>query len=67
MNATDISQKSFSPIQSEIFASQKQSHPEFKDRQHNYNNYIKPPLFLKDEAILEQRKVKKIDEKKFRS
>lgn len=67
MNARDISQKSFSPIQSEIFASQKQSHLEFKDRQHNYNNYIKPNLFLKDEAILEQWKVKKIDEKKFRS
>lgn len=46
MNARDISQKSFSPIQSEIFASQKQSHLEFKGRQHNYNNYIKSPPFL---------------------
>lgn len=45
VNARDISQKSFSPIQSEIFASQKQSRPDFKDRQHNYNNYIKSPSF----------------------
>lgn len=56
MNASrDISQKSFSPIQSEIFASQKQSRPEFKDRQHNYNNYIKSPLFSpKEEATLQE-------------
>lgn len=50
MNARDISQKSFSSIQSQIFASQKQSCLEFEDRQHNYNNYIKPPpLFFSKE------------------
>lgn len=56
MNAsTDISQKPFSPIQSEIFASQKQSRLEFKDGQHNYNNYIKSPLFSpKEDATLRE-------------
>lgn len=55
MNARDISQKSFSSIQSQIFASQKQSCLEFEDRQHNYNNYIKPPppfFFPKKKATM---------------
>lgn len=76
MNAKDISQKSFSPIQSEIFASQKQSRLEFKDRQHNYNNYIKSPpapipffFFLRKRPQHgnQQRKEKKMEEKKFKS
>lgn len=53
VNARDISQKSFSPIQSEIFASQKQSRLEFKDRQRNYNNCIKS-LFPQEEATMQE-------------
>lgn len=44
VNARDISQMSFSPIESEIFASQKQSHLKCKDGKHNYNNCINPPF-----------------------
>lgn len=48
-----FSQKSFSPIQSEIFASQKQSHPEFKDNTITITTLTHHSHFLKDETMLE--------------
>lgn len=54
VNPRDISQTSFSPIQSEIFASQKQSHLKCKDGKHNYNNYITSPNTQKYEATLQK-------------